>query len=101
MRIFPSIKDEWFALFLFPFKAYIIVVIPFYYVFRIFCPTPFIGTGVSDGTSSAFLSIFIVCVLAIFGGFLIQWFVSGWERARVSMLFVVIPVVLLFLFRFL
>jgi hypothetical protein len=43
-------KGEWFALLVFPFKAYVAVVVPFYYIFRMYCPQPFLGTNVTDGT---------------------------------------------------
>jgi hypothetical protein len=95
MRIFPSTKHEWFALFLFPFKAYVVVVYPFYRVFRILCPPPFLGTNVSDGTYYVLLQGFLLCGPALLVGALIQYFVSGRRYALPTLGFAVVPVVVL------
>jgi len=100
VKVFPSNKDEWLALLLFPFKAYIVLVYPFYRIFRTFYPQPFLGTMVSDGTFYTLSSIFVFCLVTLFIGATIQLVVSGREYALVSMAFVVIPVVILFALRF-
>jgi hypothetical protein len=88
MRIIPSTRHEWFNLVLFPFKAYVVLAFPFYFVFRALYPH---GT---DATFDDIVVPFAFCLLALLIGSLIQLIVSGWEYAFSSFLFVVVPIVL-------
>ena len=91
MRLFPKGKDELLALALFPFKAYVVVVVPFYYIFRMFCPQPFLGTGVTDGTALVLLAYFGLCAPALLIGAAIQIFVSGRRAAGRTLAFAIVP----------
>lgn len=95
MRAFPSTKHERFNLLLFPFKAYLVLAYPFYFVFRAFCPQPFLGTMVSDGTFEAILMGGAFCLFVLLIGSGVQWLVSGWEFALRSLAFVLVPVALI------
>ena len=95
MQVFPSTKHDWLNLLLFPFKAYLILAYPFYLIFRIFCPQPFLGTMVSDGTFEAILMGGAFCLFALLIGSAIQWLASGWEYAVGSLAFVLLPVALI------
>ena len=101
MKLFPSSKDEQVALLLFPFKAYLVVFYPFYRIFRIFCPQPFLGTMVGDGTFGELTTIGCFCVIALFIGGILQLIFSGWGYALSSLAFAVVPVVVVFALRLL
>ena len=91
MQHFPSTKHERFNLLLFPFKAYLVLAYPFYLIFRVFCPQPFLGTMTSDGTFEAILMGGAFCLFALLIGSVIQWLVSGWDYAVASLVFILIP----------
>jgi len=97
MRVFPNTKDEWFALVVFPFKAYVAVVVPFYYIFRMFCPQPFLGTNVSDGTRDILLQYFLLCAPVLLLSAAIQAFVSGRRAASHTLAFAAVPTLVLLL----
>ncbi len=95
MKIIPSSRDQWLNLALFPFKAYVVLAIPFYFIFRTFC---------SYGRAATFYDIvvyFAFCLVALLIGSLIQLVVSGWEYAFSSFIFVVVPVLLFVIVWFL
>jgi hypothetical protein len=77
MRVFPFTRHERFNLLLFPFKAYLVLAYPFYLGFRAFCPQPFLGTMVSDGTFETILMGGTFCLFALLVGSVVQWLVSG------------------------
>jgi len=97
MRVFPKNRDEWIALCLFPFKAYVVVVVPFYGIFRIFCPQPYLGTGASDGTAFALAGYFLLCAPFLLLGAAIQFLVTGRSAGGRTLLFAIFPTVLLLL----
>lgn len=97
MRVLPKTKDEWIALVVFPFKAYVAVVLPSYYIFRIFCPQPFLGTNVTDGTSDILLQYFLLCAPVLLIGAAIQLFVSGRRAAGRTLAFAAFPALVLLL----
>ena len=96
MKVFPSGKHDWFALLLFPFKAYLVTFYPFYRIFRQFCPQPFLGTS-GDGTLNTLLGIAVNCGIPLLNGGLIQLAFGGWHRARTTLAFVPISVLILIL----
>jgi hypothetical protein len=94
MKIIPSSRHQWLNLVLFPFKAYVVLAIPFYFIFRSFC---------SRGTAATFddmAVMFAFCLMALLIGSVIQLVVSGWEYAMSSFIFVVVPVLLFVVLRF-
>lgn len=99
MKLFPSSKDQQVALLLFPFKAYLVSFYPFYRIFRIFCPQPFLGTMVGDGTFDALTTIAYLCVLALFIGGILQLFCGDWRSSLSSLAFAIVPVVVIFALR--
>jgi hypothetical protein len=79
VKIAPTIKtkNDRLALILFPFKAYMVVVIPFYFVFREFCPEPSHPTGATDGTGFLLFLGFTAGAVIILLGTIVQYFVRS------------------------
>ncbi len=95
MKIIPSSRHQWLNLVLLPFKAYVVLSIPFYFIFRVFCP---------HGTAATFddmVVFFAFCLMALLIGSVVQLVVSGWEYAFSSFIFVVVPVLIFVVLRFL
>jgi hypothetical protein len=91
-----SKRNEWIALALFPFKAYVVVVFPFYGLFHIFCPQPlttYIGnnTTVTDPTVERFLQIFALCGVFLLLGFIVQIFIGDQKSAIRTLMFAIAP----------
>jgi hypothetical protein len=100
MRVIPSTKKEWAGLAttaLFPFKVYVVVVVPFYYVFRVFCPEPSRPTGATDGTGFALLNGFMLCGPALVVGAIVQCSILEGRAALRTLAFAALPVLLLML----
>lgn len=95
MKTFPSSRHHWLNVVLFPFKAYVVLAIPFYFIFRAFCPQK------TAATFDEMAVFFAFCLLVLLIGSVIQLVVSGWEYALSSFLFVVVPVLLFVVLRFL
>jgi hypothetical protein len=89
---FPSSRERRIALVLLPFKAYVVVVIPFYFVFRAFCPEPSHPTGSADGTGFMLLNGLIASGLVLLLGAGVQWFACGRRAARQTLMFAAAPV---------
>jgi len=105
MRLFPSTKNEWIALALFPFKAYMVIVLPFYFLFNIFYPLPltvYLGnnTTVWNQTAEAFLRIFVLCGPLLILGFIIQLFVRDKKYAIRTLMFAIVPFIIFCFFLF-
>jgi hypothetical protein len=86
MRIVPSTKQDWFALIVFPFKAYVVGVVPLYFVFRVFCPEPSWPTGTTDGTGIVLFEAFIASGLFLLLGAIVQlifWLAFGQTDSNV------------------
>jgi hypothetical protein len=96
MRSFPSTKNEWIALALFPFKAYVVIVLPFYFLFNIFYPQPltiYLGnnTTVWNKTAEEFLGCFGLCGPLLILGFIIQLFAKDEKSAIRTLMFAIVP----------
>jgi hypothetical protein len=90
----PSTRAEWGGLAnraLFPFKAYVVAVVPFYLVFRVFCPEPSRPTGATDGTGFMLLNCFMGCGLVLILGAIAQYFVSERRAALRTLMFALAP----------
>jgi hypothetical protein len=79
MKIAPSTKTkrDRLALILFPFKAYMVVVVPFYFVFRGICPEPSHPTGATDGTGFLLFNGFVASGIIVLLGTIVQYFVRS------------------------
>jgi hypothetical protein len=96
MRVFPSTKNEWLALVLFPFKAYVVIVWPFYFLFNIFYPQPltiYLGnnTTVWNQTAERFLEAFGLCGPLLMLGLIIQLFARDEKSAIRTLMFAIVP----------
>ena len=76
---------------LFPFKAYLVVVVPFYFVFRIFCPEPSHPTGATDGTGFILFDGFIASGLILLIGAIAQFLAGSRRVAAQTLLFAAAP----------
>ena len=97
MQVFAKAKDQWGELLVLPFKAYVVLVVPFYYLFRLFCPQPFLGTNASDGTSDILAQYFILCALVLLVTAAIQVFVASRRAALRTLAFAGFPTLVLVL----
>jgi hypothetical protein len=96
MQAFPSTKKEWIALTLFPFKAYVVVVLPFYFLFNIFCPQPLTiyfgnNTTVWNHTAEEFLTGFVLCGPLLMLGLIIQLCARDAKSASRTLMFAIVP----------
>jgi hypothetical protein len=105
MRLFPTAKNAWIALALFPFKAYVVVVLPFYLLFNIFYPQPltiYLGnnTTVWNQTAEEFLAGFVLCGPLLMLGLIIQLFAKDTKSAIRTLMFAIIPFSIFFFLLF-
>jgi hypothetical protein len=96
MRAFPSTKNEWIALALFPFKAYVVIVLPFYFLFNTFYPQPltiYLGKNATtwNQTAEEFLGFFVLCGPLLILGFIIQLFAKDEKSAIRTLMFAIVP----------
>jgi hypothetical protein len=91
MRILPTTKDEWLALALFPFKAYVVVAFPLLKLFGAWSAT-IVHTHYNRGETTFTVSaLYLTCILALLLGALIQWLVRCKNRAIQTLVFAVNP----------
>jgi hypothetical protein len=106
MQICTSKRCSWNDWALFPFKAYVVVAVPFYFLFRVFFPHPLwtsIGnnTSILDPIAGGLLDAFILCAPVLWLGAFFQ-FISRDSKAGVcTLLFSVVPSLVLASFIFL
>lgn len=84
------------ALVLFPFKTYVVIILPFYFLFNIFYPQPltiYLGnnTTVWNQTAEEFLVGFVLCGPLLILGFVIQFFVRDEKAAIRTLMFAIVP----------
>jgi hypothetical protein len=85
MQILPRTKDEWTALALFPFKAYVVMAFPLLSLFGAWSASV-IGTKANRGdTTLAISALCLVCIAGLLLGALIQR-VVGFKRAALQSL---------------
>lgn len=74
MKICPTTSDDWFAFFLFPFKVYVVVAIPFVWSFlavnSLFSVAP--GRMLQFGVYILTCECYILCLLVLLTGALLQ-----------------------------
>jgi hypothetical protein len=95
MRILPRTKDEWVGLILFPFKAYVVLAIPFYILFNAFFPRPFTGTGAGGETLMRIIGYYVLCAPPLLVGSVIQFFVCKRTHATRTLFFLIPPVLII------
>jgi hypothetical protein len=78
MKTCTSKNCKWIAIVLWPFKIYIVGVIPFYFLFRLIYPHPFntyVGnnTTVTDPLVDKLLEVFMLCAPVLLLGAIVQF----------------------------
>jgi hypothetical protein len=95
MRILPRSKDELVRLILFPFKAYVVLAIPFYILFSIFFPRPYTGTGAGGETLMAIIGFYSLCAPVLLAGSVIQFFICKRAYATKTLFFLIPPILII------
>jgi hypothetical protein len=91
---------------LWPFKVYIVGVIPFYFLFRLFYPHPlrtYVGnnTTVTDPLVDKLLEVFILCAPILLLGAIVQFFAKDIKAGICTLIFAIAPTLILAAFLFL
>jgi hypothetical protein len=81
---------------LFPFKAYVVIVLPFYFLFNIFYPQPltiYLGNNATtwNQTAETFLGGFVLCGPLLTLGFIIQLILRDGKSAIRTLIFAIVP----------
>ena len=89
-------RRSWIDLALFLFKAFVVVALPFYFLFRAFIPHPLwtsIGnnTSILDPIAGGLLDAFILCAPVLWLGAFIQFRLRDSKAAVCTLLFSVAP----------
>jgi hypothetical protein len=106
MNTCASKNCKWIAIVLWPFKVYIVGVIPFYFLFRLFYPHPlrtYVGnnTTVTDPLVDKLLEVFIWCAPVLLLGAIIQFLAKDIKAGTHTIFFAVTPTLVLAAFLFL
>ena len=106
MNTCKSKNCKWIAVVLWPFKVYIVVVVPFYFLLRLFYPHPFrtyIGnnTTVTDPLVDKLLEVFILCAPVVLLGAIIQFFAKDTKAGICTLFFAAAPTLVFAAFLFL
>jgi hypothetical protein len=91
---------KWIAIVLWPFKVYIVGVIPFNFLFRLFYPHPlrtYVGnnTTVTDPLANALLEAFVLCAPVLLFGAIIQFLAKDTRAGICTLIFAVAPTLIL------
>jgi membrane protein DedA with SNARE-associated domain len=100
MNACTSKNCKWIAMILWPFKAYVVGLIPFYFLFRLFYPHPlraYVGnnTTVTDPLVDTLLWVFISCAPVLLLGAVIQFFTKDIKAGICTLIFSVAPTLVL------
>jgi len=106
MEVRISKRDKWITLALFPFKAFVVVAAPFYFVFRLLYPHRLwtdVGnnTSIIDPVANGLLEAFVLCAPVLLLGAVIQFFVAGSRAGVRTLFFAAVPTLILAAFLFL
>lgn len=98
----PS-KAKWIGWILLPFKAYVVIALPFYFLFRAFFPCPLwtdVGknTHVIDPAANGLLGALVLCAPILLIGAAAQFFIVGAKAGIYTLLFAVVPTLVLAFF---
>jgi hypothetical protein len=96
MNTCTSKNYKWIAMILWPFKVYVVGMIPFYFLFRLIYPHPlrtYVGnnTTVTDPLVDKLLEVFILCAPVLVLGALIQFFAKDIKAGICTLIFAVAP----------
>jgi hypothetical protein len=96
MDICTSNKDKWIAAALIPFKAFVVVAAPFYFLFRVIYPHPLwsdVGnnTSIIDPVANGLLEGFVLCAPILLLGGVIQIFVADSRAGIRTFFFAAVP----------
>jgi hypothetical protein len=96
MKLCTSNNGKRIALVLIPFKAFVVLVAPVYFLFRIFYPHPlrtYIGnnTTITDSLADQLLGVFALCGPVLLVGAFSQFFVSDTKAGVRTLCFAVAP----------
>jgi hypothetical protein len=91
-------KGKVIALVLLPFKAFVVLSLPLYFLLRVFVPRPlstYVGnnTTVIDPTAQLLLGIFAFCGPVLVAGTFIQLFASSQKSALCTLWFALVPII--------
>jgi hypothetical protein len=100
MELCTSNKDKWIAVALIPFKAFVVIAAPFYFLFRAIYPHPFWtdagnNTSIIDPVANGLLEAFVVCAPILLLGAVIQIVVAGGRAGVRTFCFAAVPTLVL------
>lgn len=90
MSILPKTRDEWIAVPLLPFKAWVLLGYPVYFIFR-----EFVAPRVAGGMAFLVINVYVLSVGALLVGALIQSIVCSRGAATRTILYVLIGIFIL------
>jgi hypothetical protein len=106
MKICTSKRDKLIALALVPFKAFVVIAVPFYFLFRIFHPhslETYIGnnTSILDPVANRLLGAFVLCAPILLVGAVVQFWLADSRAGIRTLFFATIPTLVFAFFLFL
>jgi len=106
MEVCTSKKDKWITLALFPFKVFVVIAAPFYFLFRVLYPHPLwtnVGnnTSIIDPVANGLLEAFVLCAPVLLLGAVMQFFVADSKAGIRTLFFAAVPTLVLGAFLFL
>jgi hypothetical protein len=100
LRLLPQTRDEWIALPLFPFKAWVVVAFPFYVAFSSYASAQHVRYGVGV-LGEVMIGGYMLSILALLFGALIQSIISKRGAATRTVLYALASIILVFsIYRF-
>jgi hypothetical protein len=100
MSVFPKTRDEWIALPLFPFKAWVLAAFPFYLFVRSYAVAQHVRYGTGE-LGEAVIGGYMLSVVVLLMGALIQSIVCTRGAATRTALYAVASIILVFsVYRF-
>jgi hypothetical protein len=97
MSIFPKTRDEWIALPLFPFKAWVVVAFPFYLAVHEYAAAQHVRYG-TGGLGEAVIGGYMFSIIVLLLGALIQSIICSRGAATRTVLYAVASIILVLLF---
>ena len=106
MKICTSKRDKLIALTLVPFKAFVVIAVPIYFLFRIFYPHSLetsVGnnTTIFDPVANRLLGAFALCAPVLLVGAVVQFLIADSRAGIRTLFFATIPALVFAFFLFL
>jgi len=100
IELCTSKKNTWIVVALIPFKAFVVIAAPFYFLFLAICSHPLwtdVGnnTSIIDPVASGLLDAFVLCAPILLLGGVIQIFVAGSKAGVRTFIFAAAPTLVL------